>query len=183
MKNTVIFLVSMLFLFISCTFDYGSGGDSDDTLPDLIMINVDYVRVRSADPLARIFAERVERFEKQNLMKLENVTFEQYGERGEEVYILGKTGNAVVEIGTGDIFMDRNVRIEVTAEDIILETSQLEWKDDQKILSTGENDEVFIYRENGTSFTGTGLSGNARNRTWEFSGSVRGTYVHENSNE
>jgi LPS export ABC transporter protein LptC len=142
------------------------------------MENVDYVRVRSADPLARILAERVERFERQNLIKLQNATFEQYGERGEEVNMIGRTGNAIVEIDSGDIFMDRNVRIEVITEDITIETYQLEWRDEPKTLLTGDNNEVFIFRDNGTRFTGIGLHGNARNRTWEFVGNVRGTYIH-----
>jgi LPS export ABC transporter protein LptC len=147
------------------------------------MENVEYLRVRSSDPLARIKATRVERYEKQNLMKLENLTFEQYGERGKEINVYGKAGYAQVEIDTGDVFLDRNVRLDVAAEDIILETYQLEWKNELKSLSTGENAEIFIYKGNGTRFTGTGLRVDARKRFWEFTGSVRGTYIYDDKTE
>jgi LPS export ABC transporter protein LptC len=172
-------LLAAAFANVSCTFDYGNNeSDSDDT-PDLIMENVEYVRVKSADPLAKLQAERVERYEKQNMIKLQNTTFEQYGENGEEVNVSGKAGKATVEIDTGNIFMDSNVRIEVLTEDIILETPQFEWLNESKYLSTGNDNEVYVYRKNGTMFSGVGLQSDTRKREWEFQGSVRGTYIKE----
>ena len=175
-------LLFTLFFFLSlasCTFDYGDTGSTGDDLPDLVMENVEYVRIRSADPVARFQAERAERYEKQGVMRIQNLVFEQYGGRGEEVNAYGKAGSASVNIESGDIFMDRGVRIEVEAEDIIIETSQIEWRDEQRTLFTGEDDEVNVSQNNGTNFTGTGLLANARSRTWEFLGSVSGTYIYE----
>jgi LPS export ABC transporter protein LptC len=169
----------LIFPLFSCTFDYGDKESEDDSLPDLIMENVEYVRVRSADPLARIQADRFERYEKQKLAKLENVIFEQYGEHGETINIYGKAGRAEINIESGDIFMDRNVNLEVKTEDIILETYQLEWKDEARTIFTGEKNETFIYKENGTRFTGIGLQANARLRSWEFLGSINGFYIHD----
>jgi len=171
-------VLCVLFLLASCTFDYGETGSTGGNFPDLVMENVEYVRVRSSDPIARFQAERAERYEKQGLMVIENFTFEQYGEHGEEVNVSGRAGNASVNIESGDILMDRGVRIEVESEDIIIETNQLEWKDEQRVLFTGKEDEVNILQNNGTNFTGTGLHADARRRTWEFSGGVRGTYVY-----
>jgi len=176
------FILFSFFFFtlslFSCTFDYGESEASDIELPDLVMENVEYVRVRAADPIARFQAERAERYEKQGKMKLQNLTFEQYGEHGEEVNTFGRAGNASVDIETGDIFMDMGVRIEVESEDIIIETFQLEWKDEERTISSGEEDEVNVYRENGTSFTGIGLRANARTRVWEFLGRAGGTFIH-----
>jgi len=178
MKKTCVISIFIVLLG-SCTFDYGESASSEEELPDLVMENVEYVRVRSSDPVARFQAEYAERYEKQRIMKLQNLTFEQYGERGEEVNTVGRAGNASIDIETGDIFMDSGVRIEVELEDIIIETYQLEWKDEQRTISSGKEDEVNIYRDNGTSFTGIGLQANARTRIWEFSGNVGGTYIHE----
>ncbi|MDR1839705.1 MAG: LPS export ABC transporter periplasmic protein LptC [Treponema sp.] len=180
MKKTFCFY-SALFLLIAgaCSFDYGETMSSERELPDLIMENVEYVRVRSADPVARFQAERAERYEKQRMMKLQNFSFEQYGERGEAVNTSGMAGNANMNIDSGDIFMSNGVRLEVESEDIIIETRRLDWKDDERILSTGADGEVHIYREDGTNFTGTGLRANARRRIWEFSGSVSGAYIYE----
>jgi len=174
-------IICILFFLItlSCTFDYGETDSSERELPDLVMVNVEYIRVRSADPIARVQAERAERYEKQGVMKLENFTFEQYGDRGHEVNTQGGAGNASVDINSGDITMTNGVRLEVESEDIIIETNQLEWKDETHILSTREEDEVDIYRENGTHFTGIGLTANARTRSFEFLGGVGGTFIQE----
>jgi LPS export ABC transporter protein LptC len=179
LRFSLFAICSLLFALSACTFDYGESESSDKELPGLIMENVEYVRVRSADPVARFQAERAERYEKQGIMKLQNLTFEQYGEHGEEINTVGKAGNASVDIETGDIFMDNGVRIEVESEDIIIETFQLEWKDEQRTISSGEENEVNIYMDNGTSFTGIGLRADARTRSWEFSGRAGGTYVYD----
>jgi len=182
-KNIICFNCLLLLLAGSCTFDYGESDSTEDGPPDLIMVNVEYVRIRSADPQARFKAERAERYEKKNVMKLLNFSFEQYGERGEEINAFGKAGNASVNIETGDIFMDSGVRIAVDSEDIIIETNQLEWKDNERFFSTGEKDEVNIYQENGTGFTGIGLRADVRGRTWEFLGSAGGTYIYDDDEE
>jgi hypothetical protein len=111
-------------------------------------------------------------------MRLENIAFEQYGEKGKEINVIGRAGFAQIETDTGNLLLDRGIVIEVGTEEITLETSRLEWKDETRILSGGDYDEVYIYREDGTSFTGIGLSIDARRREWEFTGSVRGTYTY-----
>ncbi len=181
-KSPVCFLFA-LFVLIGCTFDYGETESSEEEAPDLVMENVEYVRMESADPIARFRAERAERYENLGVMRLQNFTFEQFGTTVEEVNAYGEAGYASVDINTNDVLMDKGVKIEVESEDIIIETNQLEWKDEARILSTGEENLVNISQSNDTSFIGTGLSADARRRTWEFKGSVSGVYVHEDEEE
>ena len=149
MFNISLFSFYLIFL-ISCTFDYGSQDDSYKGLPDIVMESVEYVRMRSADPQARFQAERVERFEERRIMDLVNFSFEQYGNRGEEINAYGRAGSGSIEIDSGDIRMDNSVRIEVESEDIIIETVWLEWKDKDKLLFGGNEEEVIIQQQNGT---------------------------------
>jgi len=182
-KNALYFNFIILLIFAGCTFDYGELEPAERDLPDLIMENVEYVRVRSADPIARFEAERAERYEKQGLMKLRKFSFEQYGDRGTTVNATGIGGNASADINSGDVFMNNGVWIEVESEDIIIETFQLDWKDEEKILSSGKNTEVTISQQNGTNFTGIGLLANTRERTWEFLGDSGGSYVFEDNED
>ncbi|MCL1836570.1 MAG: LPS export ABC transporter periplasmic protein LptC [Treponema sp.] len=175
-----------IFLFLllaACSFDYGNQDGADKNQPDIVMDNVEYVRVRDADPQARLQAERVERYEERRLMELQNFSFEQYGSRGEEVNAYGRAGNASFEIDSGDIRLGSGVRIEVESEDIIIETDWLEWRDKPRTLSGRAEDEVYVYQENGTVFSGIGFHADARRRTWEFFGRVGGTYIHEDDEE
>lgn len=175
----VIPALLILFFPVSCTFNYGESESSGDGIPNIVMENVDYVRVRSADPLARVQAERFERYDKRNLMKVKGVIFEQYGERGEDVNVYGKAGDATVYIDSGDIFMENHVSLKINTENITLETNQLEWIDGQRTISSGENDGVNIYKDDGTWFSGVGFKGSTRTRLWEFTRSINGIYVHE----
>ena len=178
-------LSALLFLcsLISCSFDYGNQESVDKGLPDIVMDNVEYVRVRSGDPQARLQAERVERYEERRIMELRNFSFEQFGSHGEEVNAFGRAGSASFEIDSGDMRLGGGVRIDVESEDIAIETDWLEWRDRARTLTSGNEDEVHIYQENGTVFTGIGFHADARNRTWEFLGSVSGTYIHDDDEE
>jgi LPS export ABC transporter protein LptC len=178
-KNVIILYSVIIFLICACTFDYGESESGERETPDLIMENVVYVRVRSSDPIAKFQAQRAERYERQGIMRLQNFTFEQFGERGEEVNAFGEAARAAVDIESGDIFMDGGVRIEVESEDIILEAYQIEWLDELRIFSSGVDDEVHVSQQSGTTFTGVGLRANARWRTWEFLGTVGGTFISE----
>jgi len=181
LKGLLFVLCSLL--FAHCSFDYGSTGGADKNQPDIIMDNVEYVRVRSLDPQARLQAERVERYEERRIMELRNFSFEQFGSHGEEINAYGRAGSALFEIDSGDIRMEDGVRIEVESEEIAIETVRLEWKDKERTLSGGASDEVHVYQENGTSFTGIGFQSNARSRTWSFSDTVSGTYIHDDDAE
>ncbi|MDR2543678.1 MAG: LPS export ABC transporter periplasmic protein LptC [Treponema sp.] len=184
MKNAVFFLISFLILFIcACTFEYDEDGNSNRETPDLIMINVEYVRVRASDPIARVQAERAERYESRGIMILQNAEFEQFGERGNEVNSSGWAGSASVDINSGDVLMSHGVRLEIESEDIILETNQLDWKDDPRILSSGEQDEVKIIQENGTNLIGIGLVADARMRSWVFNGAVTGLFISDDEED
>jgi LPS export ABC transporter protein LptC len=166
-------------LAVACSFDYGNTSGGDKNLPDIVMDNVEYVRIRSLDPQARLQAERVERYEERRVMELRNFSFEQFGSNSGEINAYGRAGSALYRIDSGDISMEDGVRLDVDSEEIVIETSRLEWKDKERTLSGGAEDEVHIYQENGTSFTGIGFQSNARSRTWSFSDTVSGTFINE----
>ena len=166
-----------------CSFDYGENPSLEKDKPDIVMENIEYVRVRGGDPLVRFKAEHAERWEDRNVMDLKNFTFEQFEDQGESVNAEGRAGSANIQLGPGNISLGGGVRISVDSEDVVIRTMQLEWKDKEKILSGGEKDEVEIERSDGTSFSGRGFTADARNRTWTFLGEVRGTYVEKEEGE
>jgi LPS export ABC transporter protein LptC len=175
-------LLPFLLLLASCSFNYGNE-EGDKSLPDIVMENVEYVRMRDADPQARFQAERAERYEERRIMELVNFSFEQFGSQVEEVNASGRAGSGTVEIDSGDIRLDNMVRLEVESEDIAIETLWLEWKDTDRLLFGGDEEEVVIQQENGTTFSGIGFHADAGRRTWEFSGNVEGTFIQDDDEE
>jgi LPS export ABC transporter protein LptC len=172
-------LLISLALLLSCSFDYDTSPEEDQNQPDIIMKDVEYVRVRGGDPVARFQAESAERYEDRQAMNLSNFLFEQFEDHGDTINASGGAGGASVELDSGNIRMNGGVRVAVDSEDITIETSGLEWQDKEKLLSANPGAQVEILRSDGTVFTGVGFSADIRSRTWEFSGGVSGSYVDE----
>ncbi|MDR2404280.1 MAG: LPS export ABC transporter periplasmic protein LptC [Spirochaetaceae bacterium] len=167
----------------ACSFDYGAGSETDADQPDIVMDNVEYVRVRDGDPVVRFEAERVERYESRQTMELRQFSFEQFESHGLDINAVGNAGRASVETDSGNISMEGGVRIAVESEDITIETETLTWQDKERFLMGGDYNPVDIKRSDGTSFTGQGFSADARRRTWSFTYGVDGIYIHEDEDE
>jgi LPS export ABC transporter protein LptC len=173
----VIFLLCSTVL--SCSFDYGGSNGEDLGLPDIVMDDVEYVRIRDGEPQVRFLAERAERFEKRQLMEVQNFSFEQFTNRGEQVDSAGQASSARIELDSGNIGISGGVSLSVDSENIIIETENISWDDRERQLAVTPEDTVRIFRDDGTSFQGYGFKANTRSRTWEFSGSISGVYIYE----
>jgi len=168
-------------LLTACSFDYGITTGTDKNKPDIVMENLEYVRVRGGDPLVRFHAEHAERWEDRQTMELKNFTFQQLQNSGADINADGRAGSATVQLASGDISLKEGVKINVKSEDITIWTDELDWKDKEKTLTGADQGEVDIDRSDGTSFTGKGFFADARNRTWNFAGEVNGQYVEKDN--
>jgi LPS export ABC transporter protein LptC len=178
-KIAVFFPALAVLLFAGCSFDYGSSLSGEGEMPDIIMNDVEYVRVRDGDPQVRFKAELAERYEESRRMELKNFSFEQFERHGAEVNAAGSAKTAHVELDSGNIDLAGGITLAVESEDIVIETGKLAWKDKERDLSGDASEEVQIKRANGTSFSGWGFNANTRSRVWGFSGGIRGTYIHD----
>jgi LPS export ABC transporter protein LptC len=181
MKQVVF--IYLLFILTACSFDYGEASVEDNGQPDVLMNDVDYVRVRDGDPLVRFSAETAERYEKRRLMELKELTFKQFEKRGEEINVEGAVGSARVEIDTGNIQMEDGVAVDVQSEDVSIKTDRLKWEDKTRTITADKEEYVNIYRSDGTSFTGKGFAANTRERTWSFESGASGVYFQKDDEE
>ena len=173
----------ILGLLGSCSFDYGDAASDQGDLPDIVMKEVEYVRVRNGNPLVRFTAESAERYEKRQTMELTNFSFEQFEHQGSDINAVGRAGTASVELDSGNVRLRDGVRLEVESEDVTLETGGLDWEDQERLLSGGETEQVDMQRSDGTNFSGWGFSADIRNRTWGFASGINGTYIWEDEDE
>ncbi|MCL2092817.1 MAG: LPS export ABC transporter periplasmic protein LptC [Treponema sp.] len=176
-------LIAAALVLVSCSFDYGEGTEENDNRPDIMMEEIDYVRVRGGEVQARLQAEYAERWENLQIMDLYSFTFEQLEENGERVNALGHAAQAMVMLDTGDIDLFGGVTVNIESEDIIISTNRLEWRDQARTLRAGDQELVEVERSDGTHFSGEGFFADIRSRTWYFSGPVEGTFVDEDEEE
>ena len=140
----LLFAILSAGLLVTCSFDYSSISGSESEKADIVMEKIEYVRVRGGDPLVRFRAEYAERWEERQIMNLENFTFEQMEDKGDNIDAEGRAGAAVVQLESGDISLRGGVRINVESEDVTIETAALEWKDKEKILTGRAESNVII---------------------------------------
>ena len=175
------FKVCLTLLFIlpaaACSFDYDTVYQ-DDNEPNLIMDEVDYIRISGGNPEIRVRAEEVRRYEAKHIMELDAFSFEQYNAAPEgqtaipDINTRGKAGKASMETDTGNLKISNGVNINVVSEDISIETEELSWQDKERFLTAPGT--VNITRSNGTTLKGTGFSADTRKRSWEFETDVQG---------
>jgi LPS export ABC transporter protein LptC len=151
--------------------------------PDIVMRDVEYVRVRDGDPVVRFKAELAERYETRQTMELQNFSFEQFYNHGEEINATGRAGSALVELESGNLQLEKSISIAVNSEDITIETDNLSWEDEKRVLTGNETDTVDILRSDGTFFSGQGFTADVRSRTWIFSGNVEGVFVDDDEDD
>lgn len=167
----------LLFFCAACSFNYDLPPENPELEPDVVMKNVEYVRVRGGSPSVRMLSAEVRRFEPVHIMELDALIFEQYNasvspELLPDVNILGNAGAARIQTDTGNLTMDGGVSIKINSEDLSINTQSIEWKDKERLLSAPGR--IEISRGDGTKLSGESFSADARRRSWEFLGNVEG---------
>jgi LPS export ABC transporter protein LptC len=181
-KMICCFAVSFFFLW-SCSFDYGQSEVSSEEQPEIIMHDVDYVRVENGERMVQFVAEKAEQYEESRTMKLSNFSFTQFSNNEDTEDTSGFAGSGEINLDSKDVILNDNVNINAASEDMQILAEELSWKDSTKELDAGAEEEVNIERPDGTVLSGKGFSADLRTKTWEFSSGISGIYVHEEENE
>jgi len=176
-----LFLLPALFI-MACSFEYDTVYEEDED-PDMIMDMVDYVRIEDGNPIIRLRADQVRRYESKHIMEMDLFNFNQFNAAPEDVKeipdinVRGNGGNARIETDTNNFTMKNGVFFEVKSEDITLETEELSWQDSDRHLSAPGK--LTITRSDGTTLEGTGFSAETRKKSWEFETDVEGSVVDD----
>jgi LPS export ABC transporter protein LptC len=167
----------------SCSLDYGSQSSASSDLPDLVMRDIEYVRVQNGVPLIRFQAESAERYEAKRQMLINGLDFEQFIKDGSDIDATGSVSEAQVDTSTNNITMTNGVVINAQKEDVTIESFSLQWTHAERLLQSGPDETVVIKRDDGSRAAGLGFSADARSRSWNFVGAVEGVYIHEDEDD
>jgi len=98
-------------VLLSCSFDYGLMEEGESDQPDLVMQDVDYVRVTDGSIAFHMQADRIDHFENNHLFQVQNIRFEQFSEGVTEPDSVGAAGFAQFWTTTQDAVFAEGVRI------------------------------------------------------------------------
>ena len=188
MKRKPIFCsyIFLPLLVTACSFNYDTVPQNDDN-PNLIMENAEYVRITNGNPEIRAKAKELRRYEAKHIMEVDEFSFEQYNAAPEgqeaipDINARGKAAFARMETDTNNLLIRGGVSIEVVSEDIVLESAELSYIDNEKLINAPGT--VDIRRSDGTTLKGTGFSADIRSRSWEFESAVEGSVVEEDKED
>ena len=180
--RTKTFALLCPILITACSFNYDAVSQNDDD-PNLVMENVEYVRITNGNPEVQVKAEELRRYEAKHILELDELSFEQFNAAPEgqkaipDINARGKAGAARLETDTNNFLIHGDISIEVVSEDITLETPELSWQNKDRLLNAPGF--VNVTRSDGTTLKGTGFSADVRNRSWEFESAVEGSVVED----
>jgi len=177
-----LFIFMVCFLAIgSCHLDYGNGIESKNLkadVPDTVMEYSHVEVVRDNVKTMVLSFDRAEVFVTAGKRVMTNVEFTQYGRDG-GIVATGSAKKAEQSIQTDDVQFSGGLRVDITSQDARIEADGLEWKAQTKTMVGLANQQVKIFRKDGSSFSGFGFIADFVNRTMEMSGGIVGQYVYE----
>jgi LPS export ABC transporter protein LptC len=179
----ILFFFLLTLLPAACSFDYDASAGDFGNDPDVVMKDVEYVRMENALPVVRIRSKEARRYEAKHAMEMDGFSFEQYNptipENAEipDINVRGEGGSVKIETDSRNLIMAGGVSIDVQSEDFSLRTETLSWEDKERLISAPG--EVTVTRSDGTLLSGWNLSADTRRREWRFEGAVSGDIVEE----
>jgi LPS export ABC transporter protein LptC len=175
--------MALVLSLASCSFVYEETPVEIPDLPDLVMEDLDYVRVEDGQPLVRFQAESAESYESRHTMDMTGLSFVQYTDNGSAIGAEGSAGSAQVDTASNNITLSGEVYIKSDSQDLSIYSPSLQWQNQERLLSAGPADTVQLSRSDGTAISGRGFSADARNRTWSFTDSAEGVFYFEGEDE
>ncbi len=147
------------------------------------MHEFEYVKVENDELRVRLQGERGERWEEEERLAVSQARFAQYGEDPDIPAASGRAGQASVSLKTGNMILSGGVQLYLEEEGTIIETGELQWFDESKVLISPDNSWVLLKDEDGSLLSGRGFGADIRSRSWEFAGEIKGSYILEDSNK
>jgi len=153
--------------------------EAESNRPDLVMQDVDYVRVTDGAIMFHLQADKIDHFENNHLFQVQNIRFEQFTKGVTDPDAMGAAGFAQFWTTTQDAVFGEGVRIVIPSEDLSVEANNLQWHNSQKKLFGTLGDEVLLKKTDGSMLVGKGFSADGRSKSWQFTGPVSGIYQEE----
>jgi len=162
-----------------CSLDYGAVTAEEkvaETIPDTVAIEMTH-KVHQDGRLALSFeAGRAETYGALKKMILSDVRFVEYGADSAPA-TSGEARHVVYHTDTENAEVSGSVRVRSESEKADIATESLAWENKRKKLTALPLARVVITKDDGSSITGRGFTGDFRTREVSFSGPVEGRYV------
>jgi len=166
-------------VFSGCSLDYREamiGKELLETVPDTILINFKYTRVRQGQTLAVVEGKSGKTFSKKNETVLKHVHFIEYNGKG-DILNEGWADNAVYNNDTGNARITGDIKVYSEKEKASINAEELHWTAESKLLKGNKDELILLKKDDGSYIEGKGFTADLKDKSIEFFSDVKGQYV------
>jgi LPS export ABC transporter protein LptC len=167
-------------LSITCSLDYSEADLSEsfsEDIPDIIIEGYEAVEIRKNSPSLKIEAGKALFYNQKEETHLSDVDF--YNYKDNEITSHGRTENAILKMKSGDANMSGGILIESAEDESRLTAESLNWKDQEKTLTSGLDEKVQVIDKDGSTLEGKGFSADIKSKSIIFEGEISGAFISE----
>ena len=158
----------------SCSVNYDNIYETEGTVPELMLDDAVFKRVRDSKAVSEIQSERLEEFKASGKVLAKNIQFETKNDDG-KVNSFGNAGIMKADTKKEVYEFYEGIHIEAPERGVAIDGESLRWNGKNEQL-VGEKGKVLTIKKDGISLSGKGFSASAVSESFNFSSSVNGNY-------
>ena len=165
----------------SCSVNYDNIYDTEGTVPELMLDEAVFKRVKDSKVSSEIQSKRLEEFKDSGTVLAQDIQFESRNDEG-DVNSFGSAGLMKADTKNEVYEFYNGIRIEAPDRGFVIYGDSLRWNGKTEQL-TGEKTKPVTIKKDGVTLSGSGFSASAVSESFSFSSNVGGVYVDEKEDE
>lgn len=171
---TTIFLA---LAFASCSVNYDNIYETEGTIPELMLDDAVFKRIKDSKVNSQIQSERLEEFKDSGKVLAQNIRFETTNDDG-KVNSFGSAGLMKADTKKEVYEFFNGIHIEAPERGVTIDGESLRWNGKTEQL-VGQKGQPLTIKKDGITLSGSGFSASAVSESFNFASSVSGDYKDE----
>lgn len=165
----------------SCSVNYDNVYDTEGTVPELMLDEAVFRRVKDNKVSSEIQSKRLEEFKDGGTVLAQEIQFTSKNEKG-EVNSFGSAGLMKADTNREVYEFYKGIHIEAPDRGLVIDGESLRWNGKSEQL-TGEKGKTVTIKKDGVTLSGSGFSASAVSESFSFASNVGGLYVDKKKEE
>jgi len=169
----------LVILLAGCSIDYREASVEEQapaSIPDTVAVGLLHRVHKNGRLSLELEAARAETWNAKNQTILSDAHFVEFDDKGGKA-TEGEARTVIFHSDTENAEISGAVHVHSAAEKGDVRADTLEWENKPRRLTAPPAEQVTILKEDGSTLTGTGFTGDFMKRQVTFAGPVQGTYV------
>lgn len=165
----------------SCSVNYDNIYETEGTIPELMLDDAVFKRVKDGKATSQIQSERLEEFKESGRVLAQNIQFETKNGDG-KVNSFGRAGIMNADTKSEVYEFYNGIHIEAPERGVTIDGESLRWNGKTEQL-VGQKNSPLTIKKDGVTLTGHGFSASAISESFNFASNVGGLYVDKKEEE